>query len=100
MQIEVYIDFGEKYICQSEIDTSVSYLVFEVYSLRLQTLVISELHITGKVHHSILLLRAGVLVTNHGKTSNILMIQVSVASIIRYQSSWHSKLVFYVQGFV
>lgn len=32
--------------------------------------------VTGKAHHSILPLRVGVVVTNHGKTSNTLMIQV------------------------
>ena len=32
--------------------------------------------VTGKAHHSILPRKVGVVVTNHGKTSNILMIQV------------------------
>jgi hypothetical protein len=39
--------------------------------------VVSKLFsVTGKAHHSILPLKVGVVVTNHGKTSNILMIQV------------------------
>jgi len=37
-----------------------------------------KVHLEGKAHHSILPHKVGVVVTNHGKTSNILMIQVVV----------------------
>lgn len=56
--------------------------------------------ITDKVHLSILLLRVGVVATNHGKASSILVIQVRLYSIISYHCNCQCRCIFCIQSFV
>jgi hypothetical protein len=67
--------------------------------LVLIVVVLKWFSVTGKAHHSILPLKVGVVVTNHGKTSNILMIQVGFTLLLVVSLIVAANLLFMYKAF-